>query len=224
MLDVLEKVIWVLTILTIVGLAVGIYFIGGPSRYNLAELNQPIKVTSNRTQSEIDKEIKFEYEKEQERWKRERGEGANAYRVGSKGVKIPEQTTDKQTGLRKYIAPIHGPLTNPRKEYLVVDKRLREKYSHFQDVYDIALLAESEFKTDDQGLPVVAITHVTSGSIIDQVGFKKNDIVYSICGFTVRNQQEAMTLYEELKSRDVFSVELYRGKTKQRMTLNFKFD
>ncbi|TET31285.1 MAG: hypothetical protein E3J72_22790 [Planctomycetota bacterium] len=224
MLEVLEKIIWVLTVLVIVGLAVGIYFVGGPSRYHLAEMNQPIKITSGRTQAEIDKEIKFEYDKEVEKWKKDKGEGAATYRTGKGGVKIPEQITDKETGLIKYVAPIHGRGTNPTKRYLVLDKRLKEKYSHFQDVYQIALLAESVFTEDDQGLPVVEVTHVTQGSIIEQVGFRKGDIVYSICGYTVRNEKEAMDLYDELKKRDIFSVELFRKKTGQRMTLNFRFD
>ena len=41
MLDLFEKIIWVLTIVVIIGLATGIYIAGGPSRHVLADLQQP---------------------------------------------------------------------------------------------------------------------------------------------------------------------------------------
>ena len=59
MLDMFEKIVWVLTILVIIGLAVGIYLAGGPSRHVLADLQPPTKISSRPAQDAIDKEITF---------------------------------------------------------------------------------------------------------------------------------------------------------------------
>ncbi|MHC4663064.1 MAG: Do family serine endopeptidase [Planctomycetota bacterium] len=223
MLDMFEKIVWVLTIVVIIGLATGIYLAGGPSRHVLADLQQPTRISDPNYQKKMDQEITFNRQDALEAFKREKGEGAKLYRSGSRpGTKIPEKVIDEKTGLIKYVAPIHGAGTKTKTKYMVLDKRLKEKYSNFQDIYQIALLAESQFTEDENGLPVIEVTHVTRGSIIEQVGFRKSDVVYSICGYTVKDQNEAFKLYEELKNFDVYSVELVRGG--QRMTMNFKFD
>jgi len=223
MLDLLEKIVWGLTIFAIVALAAGISYVGGPSPYHDSEL-ATTQIESAPAQEAIEKAIKIEFDGEQERLTKEHGENAKTYRVKD-GVKIPEYRIDEKTGIPKYVAPVHAAGTQPKKSYMLLDRRIKEKYSNFQDVFQMAQYAESVFATDSNGMPVLEVTHVAKNSIIEKVGFRKGDVVYSICGFTARNEDEAYKLYQELKTRDIFSVELVRdtGGVKQKMTMNFRF-
>ena len=120
------------------------------------------------------------------------------------------------------MSPVHPAGTRVIKTQTIVDRRYKEKYSNFQDIYQLALQAESIFEIDSNGLDVVKITGIAPGSIIYQLGLREGDIIYSICGYPVGNEEEAFSVFQLLKSKDDFSVELVRKN--QRITMKFRFD
>ncbi|TET31286.1 MAG: hypothetical protein E3J72_22795 [Planctomycetota bacterium] len=112
--------------------------------------------------------------------------------------------------------------SNAIKTYITLDRRYKEKYSHFQDAYQLLLQAESRFVKDRNGLDVIEITYITPGSILEQLGFRKGDHIYSINGYSLGSEEEALKLFYDLKKCNVFYVELIRDG--RPIIMNFKFE
>ncbi|MHC4663063.1 MAG: hypothetical protein ACYS8W_15490 [Planctomycetota bacterium] len=143
-------------------------------------------------------------------------------KLAAKPKSYSPRTDRDSEGRRYYLESVHPPGARVIVTRTIVDKRYRKKYSNFQDLYQLALQAESEYALDANGLDIIRITRIEPGSIIEQLGFRKGDEIYSVNGYPAADEDEAFGLYEMLKSKDDFFVELVRNG--RRMTMHFRFE
>jgi len=218
MLDFFENTVFAFAGIVIILLAAGICIAGTPSSIHLAELPTPVTVTDPKSRPEFEEII---FPGEQTPITGDRKSIRNIYRKGKGNILIPETGLDKN-GRKRYLGPFRYGNSSPEKTYTLLDKRYREKYSNLQDAYQLALMGESVFAKDANGLDIIEITYITPGSVLDQLGLEKGDKVYSIVRYPVSSEKEALDLFYTLKDRDVFCVELVRNG--RPMIMNFKFE
>ena len=84
------------------------------------------------------------------------------------------------------------------------------KYVDFSLLYDEISKSDARFVERD-GIPVMTVTKVAENSLIERLGFKKDDHVRFINGISISNPMQIAAVYVQLKDESEFTVEFERS-------------
>ncbi len=84
------------------------------------------------------------------------------------------------------------------------------KYVDFPFLYDEISKSDARFVERD-GRPVMTVTKVAENSLIERLGFKKDDHVRFINGLSISNPMQIAGVYMQLKDESEFTVEFERS-------------
>jgi type II secretory pathway component PulC len=206
MIGFLEKVVWVITIIVILGnMALVIWGKREPTSPPSAVMEKETKMTKV---SDLGKELGI---KITDKMKKRLNKNRRVYRAGEKKTIT---SSDKAAGLKKKFKStdaekVVGGVTVPVKKFKVASSAV-EKYTNFADLYDEVSKSNAVF-TQENGEPIIYVKRVQRNSIVDRIGIKKGDKIHTINGFEIKNQDDAFALYERLKNNVSFDVELERN-------------
>ncbi len=94
-------------------------------------------------------------------------------------------------------------------ETIYLPQAVKQKYRHFEDLYDLGMTASS-VEIEKDGQLYVQIEEMNEGSPLqERLGFQPGDILISVNG-NQANSDNARQLYEQLKNETQFRVEIER--------------
>jgi hypothetical protein len=190
MIGFLEKVVWVITIVVILGnMALVIWGKREPTSPPSAVMEKETKMTRV---SDLGSELGI---KLSDKMKKRLNENRRVYRAGTKKTSTKRGSGTAGSG-KKFKSSdtekVVGGMTIKVKKFKVAYSAV-VKYTNFSDLYDEVSKSNAIF-TQENGEPIIYV--------------KK---IHTINGFEIKNQDDAFALYERLKNDVSFDVELMRN-------------